>query len=74
MTINIATTECETLEFDTPRDALHHLKLTGVNGLSATASPATVRRLIREWPLTASGKARLTFCPAYLILTKTPKA
>lgn len=74
MTINVATTECETLEFDTPRDALHHLQLTGVNGLSATASPATVRRLIREWPLTASGKARLTFCPAYLVLTKKPKA
>lgn len=70
MTVNVATTECETLEFDNPRDALRHLRLTGVNGLSTTASAATVRRLIREWPLTESGKAKLTFCPTYLVMTK----
>lgn len=63
-------TEEETLLFDSPVEALRHLKLTGVNALPETASPSRTRYLLGNWPLDKSGKAPLTFVPVYMILSK----
>jgi biotin synthesis protein BioG len=60
----------EILKFATPRDAVRHLKLTGVNGLSASVSPAKLRSLLQQWPKDDEGRAALTFNPIYLILSK----
>lgn len=60
----------ETMTFDSPSDALRHLKLTGVNALPGRPSPARVRRLLNHWPLDKDGKAPLTFRPIYMILSK----
>lgn len=62
--------EEETIVFDTPTEALRHLRLTGVNALPATPSPAKARQLLNHWPLTPDGKASLTFRPVYMILSK----
>ena len=70
MEINLLETEEETMLFDSPVDALRHLKLTGVNGLPGLPSPARARQLMNHWPLDENGKAPLTFCPVYMILTK----
>lgn len=62
--------EEETIHFDTPADALRHLRLTGVNALPGNHSPARTRLLLRNWPLTSDGHATLTFQPVYMILSK----
>lgn len=67
--IELAEEDEEILEFDSPREALTHLKNTGVNGLPKSSDTADVRRLIREWPVNENGKASLTFRPVYLILS-----
>ena len=62
--------EEDTIHFDTPSDALRHLRLTGVNALPGNHSPARTRLLLRNWPLTSDGHATLTFQPVYMILSK----
>lgn len=59
--------------FDTPADALRHLRLTGVNALPEAPSPAKARHMLNNWPLTTDGKASLTFHPVYMVLSKRDK-
>ena len=59
-----------TKEFDSPREVMHHLKLTGVNAMRNT--PTDIRRLISGYPMTG-GKACLTYHPIYLIIQKEEK-
>lgn len=70
LTVDLALSEEISLEFDSPAEALRHLKLTGVNALPVEAGPAATRRLLRDWPLTSGGMATVTFAPVYLILSK----
>lgn len=58
------------LEFVSPREALLHLKLTGVAG-SGTASAAGIRHLMQALtPADPGGPVTLTFHPLYLTATK----
>lgn len=54
-------------EFDSPRDVLTHMKLTGVNAMRHSMTSA--KELIAGYPIT-DGKARLTYHPIYLIIKK----
>ena len=55
--------------FDSAREVLRHMKLTGVNALPPRGSGETLR-LVRNYPLTAGGKAPLTYNPVYIIVKK----
>lgn len=68
--VDVAETDQITMLFDSPTEALRHLKLTGVNALDESSSHKQTRYLLNNWPLDESGKAKLTFCPVYLILSK----
>lgn len=70
MEINLLEIEKDIMRFDTPADALRHLKLTGVNGVPGAPSPTRARQLLAHWPSDCDGKAPLTFHPVYMILTK----
>ncbi len=60
--------------FDTPMQALRHLKETGTNSLGGSPTGVgAVGRLLRDYPLSPSGKAVLTFKPIYVILRKRQK-
>lgn len=60
-----------TMTFDTPRDALKHLRDTGVNALGRNSrAGAAALSLLRHYPLDGSGKAPLTFVTAYIIAIK----
>lgn len=57
--------------FDTPRDALMHLRSTGVNALGRNSrAGAAALSLLRHYPLDSAGRAPLTFVTAYIIATK----
>ena len=56
------------LEFDTPMDALRHMRMTGVNALSGTSADAL--RLARHWPRNEYGRFTLTYNPVYLLIRK----
>lgn len=57
--------------FDTPRDALMHLRSTGVNALGRNSrAGAAALSLLRHYPLDSGGRAPLTFVTAYIIATK----
>ncbi len=70
LTINLIEADKEVLTFPTATDAIRHLRLTGVNALSEQTSPAKMRHLLNNWPKDNEGKATLTFCPIYMVLTK----
>ncbi len=53
-----------TLEFDTPRKALLHLKDTGVAGVGASGK--TVAKIIKALPPPEGEKVRLTYKPVYI--------
>ena len=55
------------IDFTTPLDALRHLRLTGVTGSSATATPADIRRFAANYPVNPRGRYSLTFKPIYLL-------
>lgn len=59
------------IDFETPLDALRHLKLTGVNSLGRS-SRGTVdgRDLLRRFPMRLDGRYHLTYKPFILILRK----
>ncbi len=60
--------------FDTPMQALRHLKETGTNSLGGTnAEAGTIGKLLRDYPLAPSGKASLTYKPIYIISRKRQK-
>ncbi|MCM1077608.1 MAG: DUF452 family protein [Bacteroides sp.] len=64
-------TEVRILHFPSPADALRHIKLTGVNALPSSGNPSTVRRIIRDYPLTPAGEAPVTYQPIYLLFKKS---
>ena len=66
--------ETHTLLFATPAEALRHVRLTGVNAVSRTASGATARTVLSAYPLTPSGEAPVTYQPIYVVFSKTPTA
>ncbi|MDE6267827.1 MAG: DUF452 family protein [Muribaculaceae bacterium] len=51
-------------------DMLRHLRLTGVNAISATASVPLMRRIIDHYPASPDGSCSLTYNPLYLIFTR----
>ncbi len=51
----------DTLLFDSPADAFRHLSLTGVNSLSTPDGASTLRKAIKNYPLSSSGHAPLTY-------------
>lgn len=56
------------LEFDTPYEVLHHLRETGVSGLSgAPPGKGWLERFSREYSerFSRNGKVKLTYCPVY---------
>ena len=70
LSVDLVETEEEVLLFDTPTEALRHLRLTGVNALPGNSSPTAIRKLLADWPVTPDLKATLTFRPVYIILSK----
>lgn len=59
------------LDFDSPIDALRHLKLTGVNSLSRSSRGAvSASEVIRRFPMRLDGRYHLTYHPYILILRK----
>lgn len=64
--------ETFSLTFDSPIECLRHIKLTGVNSITADGA-ATARRLLRDYPRNADGTYSLTYQPIYLILKKCRK-
>lgn len=56
--------------FTSVGDMLRHLRESGVNALSRTSSPATVRRVMSYYPKEADGSVTLTYRPLYLLLQK----
>lgn len=57
-----------TLTFDSPSQALRHLKDTGVDAMRHAAP--SVHRIIGSYPLDDNGHAPLTYHPVYFILRK----
>lgn len=56
------------LEFDTPYDVLHHLRETGVSGLSGVPlGKGWIERFSREYAerFSRNGKVTVTYCPVY---------
>ena len=71
LTIEDSSVETMTLEFDSPLDVLRHIRTTGVNSLEEGPRSATLaRRLLRDYPLSPSGKAPLTYQPMLFIIRK----
>ncbi len=70
LSIEICDVETKTMFFNSPIEALRHVKLTGVNALNDTSSHLQTKLLLNNWPLDENGKAKLTFCPVYIILSK----
>ena len=59
------------LHFDSPLDALRHMRHTGVNALSSRPSAAAdALRLARRWPRDTQGRFTLTYNPVYILITK----
>lgn len=60
----------ERLSFASPLDALRHIRATGVNALSADASPARARNAMANYPTAPDGQVSLTYTPIYIILQR----
>lgn len=58
----------KTLTFDSPIDVFRHLKLTGVNSLSAKKN---LRTIIENYPVNPDGSAPLTYRPIFIIIRKS---
>lgn len=59
-----------TLNFPSLPRLMQHIRDTGVNAIISESSPVSALRVIRRYRLIDNGIAPLTYCPAYLILTK----
>lgn len=59
-----------TLNFPSMPRLLQHIRDTGVNAITSESSPVSALRIMRRYRLLDNGTAPLTYCPAYLILTK----
>ena len=63
--------EVMTLHFDSPRDVLRHMSLTGVNAVRFHQSPIVLaRRILANYPADRGGKYPVTFRPIYIIARK----
>lgn len=61
----------ERLSFDSPREVLEHLRLTGVNAVDYGRSPMVLaRRILENFPRDEQGRCTLTFRPIYIIARK----
>lgn len=59
------------LDFETPLEALRHLKLTGVNSLGRSSRGVVdARDLMRRYPMRLDGRYHLTYKPMIIILHK----
>lgn len=59
------------LDFETPLEALRHLKLTGVNSLGRSSrGNVDARELMRRYPMRLDGRYYLTYKPFIMILHK----
>lgn len=70
LSIEICEVEQKTLLFNSPIEAMRHVKLTGVNALNESSSHNQTKFLLTNWPLDENGKAKLTFCSVYMVLLK----
>lgn len=59
----------ETMVFDTPRQVVEHIRLTGVNAVGQ-ASTADVRRLLELYPRAKDGRCHLTYDCIHILLRK----
>ena len=57
--------------FESAHDVLRHIRATGVNAVSTTASTSRVRGILANYPLEADGTAILTYQPIYIIASKS---
>lgn len=71
LSIEICDVETKTMLFNSPIEALRHVKLTGVNALNDTSSHLQTKLLLNSWPLDENGMAKLTFCPVFIVMSKT---
>ena len=63
--------ESKVLLFDSPIDALRHIKSTGVNSVnSERLTPKEVKNLLENYPENVNGKFPLTYNPIYIIAKK----
>lgn len=70
--ISAALSDTVTLKFDSPAEALRHLRLTGVNAVESDGSArAAALRFMRHCPADNDGKVTLTYRPAWLVAKKT---
>jgi malonyl-CoA O-methyltransferase len=59
------------LDFDSPLDALRHLKYTGVNALSRSHRGAvSVNKVLENYSMRLDGKWHLTYKPLIMIYQK----
>jgi malonyl-ACP O-methyltransferase BioC len=67
-TVVTSTSEIIVDRFDSPLEAMRHIKLTGVNAIHRVPlSPSAMRQLLRGYPADETGKAPLTYQPIYII-------
>lgn len=59
----------ETRVFDTPRQVMEHMRLTGVNA-AGQSSPADARRILESYPRDKDGRCPLTYDCMHILLRK----
>lgn len=59
-----------TILFETPAEAMRHVKLTGVNALSSRHGSISARAILTSYPLTPTGQAPVTYEPVYIVFRK----
>lgn len=69
--IEVRYEEAMTLRFDSPRDILHHMSLTGINAVHhRQSSLALARRILTDYPADSNGQYPVTLRPIYIIARK----
>ncbi len=69
----LSVNQCEeTLMFDTPRQVLEHMRLTGVNA-AGRSSLGDVRRIMESYPRDKHGRCPVTYDCVHLLLRKNVK-
>lgn len=60
------------IDLESPRDVLEHLRRTGVNALAHGSNAVTLaRRILRDYPRQADGTCRMTYYPLIIIARRS---
>ena len=71
MTAETAYAYRHVLDFDTPRDVLRHMKLTGINALGhSNGGVVNPFAFMQRLPMALDGRYHITYHPAIIILIK----